>query len=146
MQNLSVWGHKMVHSIDQWEPENFHFEVYLKKQNKTQQKTPAFVAGGKCVLEGRWRERTRELSSVIPQQPLSQPWRGPHVCLFGCTDNAEEGTVIKDKQKGKVWSGDLGKRPYAKVKGQNSCSFCSPTGSCTGRRNRDGPLGEEGGH
>lgn len=71
MQNPSVWGHKMVHSIDQWELENLHFEVYLNKtQKKTKQKTLAFVAGGNRMLEGRWRERTCELSSQSSQDAL----------------------------------------------------------------------------
>lgn len=77
---------------------------------------------------------------------VSHPWRGPHFCVFGYIDNAEEEAAIKDKQEGKVWNEDLGKSPYTKVKGQSSCSLCSPTGSCTGGRNRDGPLEEGGGH
>lgn len=59
-------------------------------------------------------------------------------------DSAREEAVLKVKQKWKVWNEDLGTSPYAKVKGQNSCSLCTPTGSCTGRRVGDGPLEKKG--
>lgn len=83
---------------------------------------------------------------TVPGWSVSWPWRGPRFCLFRCVDNAREEVAVKDKKKGKVWNEDLGKSPYAKVKGQSSCSPCSPTGSCAGGRNGDGPLEEGGGH
>lgn len=48
---------------------------------------------------------------------VSQPWRGPHFCLFGCVDDAGEEAAVKDMQKRKVWNEDLGKSPYAKSSG-----------------------------
>lgn len=62
------------------------------------------------MLEGRWRVWTCELSShcIVPGWSLSQPWRGPHFCLFGSIDNAAEEAAVKNKQKGrsgmKIWA------------------------------------------
>lgn len=42
-----------------------------------------------------------------------------------CIDNADEEAPVEDKRKRKFWNEDVGKSPYAKVRGQNSCSLCS---------------------
>lgn len=59
-------------------------------------------------------------------------------------DNTKEEAAIKDKQKGKVWNEDLGHSLYAKVKGQNSCSLCLPTGAVEAGGTGMAPLRKKG--
>lgn len=64
-----------------------------------------------------------------------------------CIDNIDEEAPVEDKQKGssgmKMWARVHKPRLGARTP---ALYALSPTRSCTGRRNRDGPLGEEGGH
>lgn len=69
---------------------------------------------------------------------------GFHFCLFGCIDSAEEEAAIKDKPKGHFWNEDSGESPYARVKGKNSCSLCSPTGTVQAGGPGMGPWSRKG--
>lgn len=146
MQHVSVWGHKTVHSIDQWDLQDLHFEVCLNKtkQNKTEN-TDISKRRELCV-HWQMETRTHGLPSpcVIPGQSLRRPGREPLFLPLCSVDNAKEEAAIKDNQEGTIWNEDLGNSHTSRLRARAPALHALPLGVVQAGGMGMGPLRKKG--